>query len=382
MSTIQIEAPFHQNACLVNLQSLGADVGHAVPSRCDSNGTDEMMSASDLSSVGEELGLDLPLAGDEGNGILDLDTVLKFFATDKPDSLLSTHKHQFIRRISGTGLAPWEIHRPQKFVRELAVRHAFSGRVLDVGCGIGDNALYIARACPSARVIAVDVVPRCLDFCAAKASLRGMLGSVTFAAADMTAAGTSLAAAAAASTAVTTTTSPSSSTADTTTTPPPAAATTTTPSNATESAPAGSSTATTTSSSSSHNGLCASGSAGGSDSSEASGGLPEELRGVLFDVVLDSFTFQTLGDGDRERYAAVLRTLLRPGGVLYLSAVSEEETRTGWFRRVRAADVHTCFPRAAGWEVELCEVSCIETHPSFWEGSGKTRVYTIRRLAA
>ena len=48
--------------------------------------------------------------------------------------------------------------RPQKFVRDLVLRGCFSGRVLDAGCGIGDNALFIAKACPQAHVTAVDVV--------------------------------------------------------------------------------------------------------------------------------------------------------------------------------------------------------------------------------
>ncbi len=38
------------------------------------------------------------------------------------------------------------------------LRGCFSGRVLDAGCGIGDNALFIAKACPQAHVTAVDVV--------------------------------------------------------------------------------------------------------------------------------------------------------------------------------------------------------------------------------
>ncbi|KAG2487055.1 hypothetical protein HYH03_014301 [Edaphochlamys debaryana] len=83
-------------------------------------------------------------------------------------------------RVAGTGLAPWEIHRPQKWVRNLTLRRGFSGRVLDAGCGIGDNALYVAKACPAAEVTAVDVVPRCLEFAHAKAGIRNMRGKVDF----------------------------------------------------------------------------------------------------------------------------------------------------------------------------------------------------------
>eukprot|EP00198_Chlamydomonas_reinhardtii_P012675 XP_001702012.1 predicted protein [Chlamydomonas reinhardtii] len=78
------------------------------------------------------------------------------------------------------------MHSPQQFVRDLVLRgRCFSGRVLDAGCGIGDNALFIQKACPQAHVTAVDVVPRCLEFAAAKAKLRGMCGKVQMLAADL-----------------------------------------------------------------------------------------------------------------------------------------------------------------------------------------------------
>ncbi|GIL68568.1 hypothetical protein Vafri_21825 [Volvox africanus] len=75
--------------------------------------------------------------------------------------------------------------RPQKFVRDLVLRRCFSGRVLDAGCGIGDNALYVAKAAPGASVTAVDVVARCLEFAAAKADLRSMRSRVELVVADM-----------------------------------------------------------------------------------------------------------------------------------------------------------------------------------------------------
>lgn len=37
------------------------------------------------------------------------------------------------------GFQPWEVHRPQAAVKELARRGELRGRVLDVGAGIGDN---------------------------------------------------------------------------------------------------------------------------------------------------------------------------------------------------------------------------------------------------
>ncbi|MGH7740061.1 MAG: class I SAM-dependent methyltransferase [bacterium] len=42
------------------------------------------------------------------------------------------------------GLPPWEIGRPQSWVVELFDQEAFAGEVLDVGCGTGENALFLS----------------------------------------------------------------------------------------------------------------------------------------------------------------------------------------------------------------------------------------------
>lgn len=42
--------------------------------------------------------------------------------------------------------SPWDTGQPQPAIRELVEAGAFTGRVLDVGCGCGENALLIAAS--------------------------------------------------------------------------------------------------------------------------------------------------------------------------------------------------------------------------------------------
>ena len=53
--------------------------------------------------------------------------------------------------------APWEIDQAQPAVIQLAEKGVFHGHVLDVGCCIGDNSLYIANHSDS-TVLGVDLV--------------------------------------------------------------------------------------------------------------------------------------------------------------------------------------------------------------------------------
>jgi hypothetical protein len=39
---------------------------------------------------------------------------------------------------------PWDVHQAQPRLMELEALGGFSGEVLDIGCGLGDNAIYLA----------------------------------------------------------------------------------------------------------------------------------------------------------------------------------------------------------------------------------------------
>ncbi|GIL78413.1 hypothetical protein Vretimale_17012 [Volvox reticuliferus] len=151
-----------------------------------SSEVDDSYWSSMLGSVGEESLADAH-RNDDPDEVpeLNVESVHTFIGSSRNHTASGIPKPKVVAQVSGTGLAPWEIHRPQKFVRDLILRRCFSGRVLDAGCGIGDNALYVAKAAPGTNVTAVDVVPRCLEFAAAKADLRNMRSQVELVVADL-----------------------------------------------------------------------------------------------------------------------------------------------------------------------------------------------------
>src|SRR5918912_3385940 len=70
------------------------------------------------------------------------------------------------------GPAPWDIGRPQPAVVRLASEGGFTGAVLDVGCGTGENALHVASL--GLSVLGVDVADTALAIARAKAHDRGI----------------------------------------------------------------------------------------------------------------------------------------------------------------------------------------------------------------
>lgn len=61
-------------------------------------------------------------------------------------------------RISGTGDGHWETNRPQPAIIKLVEQDIFHGELLDIGCGIGDNTIYIASHANNLHIKAIDLV--------------------------------------------------------------------------------------------------------------------------------------------------------------------------------------------------------------------------------
>jgi SAM-dependent methyltransferase len=77
---------------------------------------------------------------------------------------------------------PWDLGEPQPLVVALADAGEFSGDVLDIGCGPGDNATFLASR--GLRVTAVDCAPSAVEQARARAVAKGV--EVTFDVADAT----------------------------------------------------------------------------------------------------------------------------------------------------------------------------------------------------
>jgi SAM-dependent methyltransferase len=69
-----------------------------------------------------------------------------------------------------SGEPPWDIGRPQPAIVRLAEEGAIEGAVLDVGCGTGENALYLASR--GLDVAGVDAAPTAIERARAKAAER------------------------------------------------------------------------------------------------------------------------------------------------------------------------------------------------------------------
>jgi SAM-dependent methyltransferase len=70
------------------------------------------------------------------------------------------------------GSPPWDIGRPQPEVVRLAEEGELVGDVIDLGCGTGENALYLASL--GRRVLGIDGSPTAIERARTKAASRGL----------------------------------------------------------------------------------------------------------------------------------------------------------------------------------------------------------------
>jgi 2-polyprenyl-3-methyl-5-hydroxy-6-metoxy-1,4-benzoquinol methylase len=74
--------------------------------------------------------------------------------TDKGDAIPA---ERFFRHAEEGG-GPWEINRPQPVIMTLVEKGLFNGELLDIGCGIADNAICIAKHANNVHVTGFDLV--------------------------------------------------------------------------------------------------------------------------------------------------------------------------------------------------------------------------------
>jgi 2-polyprenyl-3-methyl-5-hydroxy-6-metoxy-1,4-benzoquinol methylase len=95
---------------------------------------------------------------------------------------MSSRQTQF-RWMYRIGFAPWDGHRLAKSLRDLVGDSAIpAGKALDLGCGTGDNAIYLATH--GWQVTGVDFVAKAVEKARAKAAAKNV--DVTFAQANVT----------------------------------------------------------------------------------------------------------------------------------------------------------------------------------------------------
>lgn len=93
-----------------------------------------------------------------------------------------TYQQRYRPEAGRTKRVPWDIGRAQPAVVALAEKGAFTGSVLDIGCGLGDNAIHLASR--GLNVTGLDSAPSAVRMATERAKTNGV--NVEFAVADAT----------------------------------------------------------------------------------------------------------------------------------------------------------------------------------------------------
>ncbi|MDR3687652.1 MAG: class I SAM-dependent methyltransferase [Coriobacteriia bacterium] len=97
------------------------------------------------------------------------------------DAATGDQPHAVFHRQYAGGEAPWDIDKPQPEIVALEDAGVFGPRVLDVGCGTGETALFLASR--DHDVTGIDAVSAAVDTAKARAARRGL--DVCFRTADV-----------------------------------------------------------------------------------------------------------------------------------------------------------------------------------------------------
>jgi len=111
---------------------------------------------------------------------------------------------------------------------------------------------------------------------------------------------------------------------------------------------------------------------------EVADALRLDLLGEVFDVVIDSGMFHSFDADKRSLYASSLANVVRIGGVVYVTCISDRQEGDWGPRRVSEAEIRDTF--ATGWTIEELK-ECWRERRADLESPAKAWLASIRRVA-